>query len=79
MKAVIYAICIVFAAILAPIAALLIAIFTFFTCFWAFIQGVHQGMMQYLYNKIEEELVQSEDIWEKHINRMEVNKNKHEK
>jgi hypothetical protein len=79
MKAVIYAICIVFAAILAPIAALLIAIFTFFTCFVAFMQGVHKGMMQYLYNKIEEELAQPEDIWEKHINRMKVNKNKHEK
>ena len=42
-------------------------------------QGVHKGMMQYLYNKIEDKPVQSEDIWEKHINRMEVNKNKNEK
>jgi hypothetical protein len=52
---------------------------TFFTCFFAFIEGVHSSMMKNLFGEIEEEEPESENIWEKHINRIKVNKNEDEK
>jgi len=79
MKVVIYTFGIVFAVILAPVAGLAIGFVTFFTCFFAFIEGVHSSMMKNLFGEIQEEKVESDDIWEKHINRIKVNKNENEK
>jgi len=79
MKVVIYTFGIVFAVILAPVAGLAIGFVTFFTCFFAFIEGVHSSMMKNLFGEIQEEEVESDDIWEKHINRIKVNKNENEK
>ena len=79
MKVVIYTFGIVFAVILAPVAGLAIGFVTFFTCFFAFIEGVHSSMMKNLFGEIQEEEVESDDIWEKHINRIKVNKNEDEK
>jgi hypothetical protein len=74
MKPIIYAFGMAFALILAPIAGLAIAFATFFTCFFAFIEGVHTSMVQNLYGKIQEEEVKSENIWENHIKRMKNKK-----
>ena len=63
-----------FALILAPIAGLIIAFTTFFTCFFAFIEGVHTSMVQNLYDKTQEEEVKSGDVWENHIKRMKNKK-----
>lgn len=79
MKAIIYIFGIVFAIILAPIAGLAVGFITFFACFFAFIEGVHSSMMKNLFGEIQEEKVESDNIWEKHINRIKTNKNKDEK
>lgn len=79
MKVVIYVFGIVFAVILAPVAGLAIGFVTFFTCFFAFIEGVHSSMMKNLFGEIQEEEIESDNIWEKHINRIKVNKNEDEK
>lgn len=79
MKVVIYVFGIVFAVILAPVAGLAIGFVTFFTCFFAFIEGVHSSMIKNLFGEIQEEEAQSDNIWEKHINRIKVNKNEDEK
>ena len=79
MKVVIYVFGIVFAVILAPVAGLAIGFVTFFTCFIAFIEGVHSSMMKNLFGEIQEEEAQSDNIWEKHIDRIKVNKNEDEK
>jgi divalent metal cation (Fe/Co/Zn/Cd) transporter len=79
MKAIIYVFGIAFAIILAPIAGLAIGFITFFACFFAFIEGVHDSLMKNLFGEIQEEEAESENIWEKHINRIKSNKNKNEK
>ena len=79
MKAIIYIFGIVLAVILAPIAGLAVGFITFFACFFAFIEGVHSSMMKNLFGEIQEEKVESDNIWEKHINRIKTNKNKDEK
>ena len=79
MKVVIYVFGIVFAVILAPVAGLAIGFVTFFTCFFAFIEGVHDSLMKNLFGEIQEEEVESDNIWEKHINRIKINKNENEK
>jgi len=79
MKVVIYVFGIVLAVIAAPLVGLAIGFVTFFTCFFAFIEGVHAGMMKNLFGEIEEEEPESDNIWEKHIDRMKTHKNKNEK
>lgn len=79
MKVVIYVFGMVFAVVLAPLAGLMVGFVTFLTCFFAFIEGVHISMMKNLFGKIEEDEVESDNIWEKHINRIKVNKNEDEK
>jgi hypothetical protein len=74
MKVVIYTFGIVFAVILAPVAGLAIGFVTFFTCFFAFIEGVHSSMMKNLFGEIEEEEPEPENIWEKHIKKIKNKK-----
>jgi hypothetical protein len=64
----------VFAVVLAPLAGLAIGFVTFFTCFFAFIEGVHGSMMKNLFGEIEEEEPESENIWEKHIKKIKNKK-----
>jgi hypothetical protein len=74
MKVVIYTFGMVFAVVLAPLAVLAIGFVTFFTCFFAFIEGVHSSMMKNLFGEIEEEEPESENIWEKHIKKIKNKK-----
>jgi hypothetical protein len=74
MKVVIYTFGMVFAVVLAPLAGLAIGFVTFFTCFFAFIEGVHSSMMKNLFGEIEEEEPESENIWEKHIKKIKNKK-----
>jgi hypothetical protein len=74
MKLVIYTFGMVFAVVLAPLAGLAIGFVTFFTCFFAFIEGVHSSMMKNLFSEIEEEEPESENIWEKHIKKIKNQK-----
>jgi phosphate/sulfate permease len=74
MNIIIYAVGIVFAAILAPVVGLMIAFLTFFTSTFAFIRGFHLGMKINLFIKTAKKQPQQQDIWEKHINRIENKK-----
>jgi uncharacterized membrane protein len=51
-------------AIVAPILAIIIAIFTFFNSIFAIMRGVHDGLTRL---PVEEK---EENVWEKHIKRM---------
>jgi len=74
MKAIIYIFGVVLAVILAPFVALALATYTFFITLIAFVEGAHQGIMNNLYSentkKSEEQEVEPQDMWEKHIKRM---------
>jgi hypothetical protein len=74
MKAIVYVFGLVFAVIAAPFVGLAIGGYTFFVCFYSFIQGCHQAMMNNLYDEtpqnLEEKEAEPQDIWEKHIKRM---------
>jgi len=74
MKQIIYIIAITLLVIAAPIAALALSTYTFFITLIAFVEGAHQGIMNNLYSentkKSEEQEVEPQDMWEKHIKRM---------
>ena len=74
MRAIIYVFGIVLAVTVAPFVALVIGGYTFFISVIAFIEGCHTGMMNNLYSEntknMEEEEVEPQDIWEKHIKKM---------
>jgi hypothetical protein len=57
----------VLAVIAAPIAAFVIAIYTFYISIIAFVEGFHTGMANILWEPKPKE---PEDIWEKHVKRM---------
>ena len=64
------------AVILAPILALMIAVYTFFTSMFGAIAGSHSGLVKSLFGQKE---VESTDVWKKHIKRLEIKtKNKTE-
>jgi len=57
-------------AILAPIAALLIAIATFFTSWIAFMSGVQKGLMKIKYPN-NTPPIQEEDVWDRHVRNLQ--------
>jgi hypothetical protein len=74
MKLVFYAVGMVFAAILAPFVGLIIAFVAFFTSTFAFIRGFHVGLKINLFIKTAKKQPEQQDIWEKHINRIQNKK-----
>ena len=58
----------------APFVAFGIALYTFFITFFAFIKGIHEGLIHSFFDMPNEK--ESEGVWEKHQRRLdEQNKN----
>ena len=64
MRAITYVFWMIAGAIIAPIVAIIIAIFTFFISVFAVLKGIHDGLTKFPEEKKEV------GIWEKHIERM---------
>lgn len=64
MRAIIYVFYMIAGAIIAPIVAIFIAIFTFFGSIFAVLKGIHDGL-----TKLPEQKKEL-NMWEKHIQRM---------
>jgi len=64
MRAITYACWMVAGAVIAPIIAIFIAIFTFFGSIFAVLKGIHDGL-----TRLPEEKKEL-NMWEKHIQRM---------